>query len=185
MADPNTLDPAEGSGLAGLLRAITAAETCDFADARPLAAQAYHSEALLRWEIEHLFRKEWIRAGREDDVPSPADFLTTEVAGTPIILIRQEDGGMRAFLNACAHRHTKLTNRWRGHSRLLVCPVMPGPIVSSRGSQRSPDIHLLWPSSGEGSGRFPVRWSCPPDQTHQPSEWGILLQHLWGVFTWY
>ena len=73
-------------------------------------------------------------------MPSPADFLTTEVAGTPIILIRQEDGGMRAFLNACAHRHTKLTNRWRGHSRLLVCPVMPGPIVSSRGSQRSPDI---------------------------------------------
>ena len=85
MADPNTLDPAEGSGLAGLLRAITAAETCDFADARPLAAQAYHSEALLRWEIEHLFRKEWIRAGRGDDVPSPADFLTTEVAGTPIL----------------------------------------------------------------------------------------------------
>ena len=70
MADPNTLDPAEGSGLAGLLRAITAAETCDFADARPLAAQACHSEALLRWEIEHLFRKEWIRAGREDDGPS-------------------------------------------------------------------------------------------------------------------
>ena len=38
MADPNTLDPAEGSGLAGLLRAITAAETCDFADARPKPA---------------------------------------------------------------------------------------------------------------------------------------------------
>src|SRR4051812_38225686 len=42
------------------------------------------------------------------DLPNPGDFYTTDIAGLPILLTRNKQGQVQAFLNACRHRGIKL-----------------------------------------------------------------------------
>ena len=55
-----------------------------------------------------LFNKEWICIGRCDEIPMSGDFITHEIAGTPILVVRQKSGEIKSFVNACAHRFTWL-----------------------------------------------------------------------------
>ena len=50
----------------------------------------------------------WLWAGRAQDLPKPGDFFVREVAGANVIVVRGEDGAVRAFHNTCRHRGTLL-----------------------------------------------------------------------------
>ena len=81
----------------------------------------YHSIAFLDLEIERLFDQGWICVGREDDIPHDGDFITHHIINTPVVVFRQSDGSVRAFVNACAHRFTKLLEG-RGSNKRFSCP---------------------------------------------------------------
>ena len=72
---------------------------------------------------EHLavFDKSWIYAGHESEVAAPGDFVTRNVCGRPLILCRDSAGEMRAFLNTCRHRGTKLCREAEGNARRFFC----------------------------------------------------------------
>jgi len=55
------------------------------------------------------------------DIPEPGDYYATEIAGRPIMLVRDKDGTARAFLNACRHRGVKLAEGC-GHAKGFTCP---------------------------------------------------------------
>src|SRR5258707_13707767 len=88
---------------------------------RPLLRpEHYTSEAQYRTELRHLFHPAWHPLAAKSELARPGDFLTFDLLETPI-LIRNFDGQLRAFLNVCAHRHSKLTDRPCGNIEKFHC----------------------------------------------------------------
>src|SRR6266542_5590429 len=79
--------------------------------------------ALFDAEMVRVFARSWIWLGDLEDIPQPGDFLTGRIGTQPGLLIRQGDGSVRGFLNACRHRGAPLTQMPTGHcGRTLTCP---------------------------------------------------------------
>jgi len=98
-------------------------ETADrsFADALAMPPDVYTSAEVLAVEQERLFRKEWICVGRASAIAEPGAYQTREIAGQPLIVLRDRSGSVRAFSNVCLHRMSVLLE---GHGRTaaIVCP---------------------------------------------------------------
>lgn len=92
-------------------------------DRRGLPGWAYHSEALLELEKEHVFRNHWQIVGHVADVPEPGDYLTMDVVGERALVVRGKDGEVRAFHNICRHRGSRVVADNQGNCKnALVCP---------------------------------------------------------------
>ena len=70
--------------------------------------ERYTSKEFMKLEWDHIWTKTWLRGGLSQDVKEPNDFITTEIGNWSIILIRGEDGKVRAFHNVCKHRGNTL-----------------------------------------------------------------------------
>ncbi|MEV5651935.1 Rieske 2Fe-2S domain-containing protein [Nocardia sp. NPDC052254] len=57
-----------------------------------------------------------------DELQSAGDFLTTELIGTPLLVVRQNDGGVKAFANVCRHRGSRVEFADSGCKRVFACP---------------------------------------------------------------
>ena len=92
-----------------------------FGEARAAPPDIYHSEEFLARELRDIFAGEWICAGRADAIPQNGDYLTFELAGQPIFIVRDNDGQVRAFSNVCLHRMSLLLSG-HGNRRIIACP---------------------------------------------------------------
>ena len=82
----------------------------------------YHDPALYAAEMRTIWHGGWLFAGFECEVPKPGDFLTLSIDGSPVLVIRDDDGAVRAFHNVCRHRGSQLCRKESGHLRNIVCP---------------------------------------------------------------
>jgi len=73
-----------------------------------LPSSWYYSPDIYALEKERIFCHEWICAAREEQLPSPGDFLILDVVGESTILMRNRQGVLRAFYNVCRHRGARL-----------------------------------------------------------------------------
>ncbi len=73
-------------------------------------AEAYVSADYARAERDRLWRKVWLQAGRVEDIPNPGDFITYDITDDSVIILRGEDGSIRAFHNVCPHRGRRLVD---------------------------------------------------------------------------
>jgi choline monooxygenase len=64
----------------------------------------YGDEAILRRERERIFARSWQYAGRAEQVAEPGSYLATDAGGVPVLVTRDREGELRAFLNVCRHR---------------------------------------------------------------------------------
>src|SRR5437868_7358697 len=69
-----------------------------------LPADVYLDQALLERKKQFLFGRTWQIVGRRDQVASPGDYFTAELAGEPLLIARGSDGVLRGFYNVCRHR---------------------------------------------------------------------------------
>jgi choline monooxygenase len=92
-----------------------------FEDAIAMPPSVYTNEAFLARELETVFRHEWICVGRASALAQPGDFLTYELAGQPIIVLRDRESVLRAMANVCRHRMSTLLEG-SGNTRSIVCP---------------------------------------------------------------
>ena len=83
----------------------------------------YTDPAVLRAELESIFTRGWVLVGRGSELPDPGDYVTADVAGESVIVVRQPDGAVRAMLNVCRHRGARILLDERGScERMLRCP---------------------------------------------------------------
>ncbi len=110
----------DGPGATALaeLRSVVARR---FEDAVAMPPSVYTDAGFLELELERILRREWICVGRASAVAQPGDYLTYELAGQPIAVIRGRDGELRAFSNVCLHRMSTLLEG-TGNARAIVCP---------------------------------------------------------------
>lgn len=71
---------------------------------RTLPGRAYTDPARLQVEIETVLRSAWHCIGRDDELPAPGDHATLSILGEPVLVVRGEDGALRALSNVCRHR---------------------------------------------------------------------------------
>ena len=81
--------------------------TEDFGSA-PIRKDCFVSRQYHEQEATHLWPKVWQMACRERDIPNPGDFTTYEIVNDSILIVRQGDGGLRAYHNVCLHRGNRL-----------------------------------------------------------------------------
>ncbi|MEU6084165.1 aromatic ring-hydroxylating dioxygenase subunit alpha [Streptomyces sp. NPDC047108] len=91
-----------------------------------LPAAFYTSPAVHDLERDRIFRGEWLCAGHVDQVASPGDYLRVDLLGRPLLITRDEDGGLHALSRVCRHRFMDVlppeTAPERGNLKRLTCP---------------------------------------------------------------
>jgi choline monooxygenase len=91
------------------------------ARARTIPNTWYTSPDVSRLERDAVFARSWQMVGRADQVQEPGSFLTANIAGEPILVVRGEDGVLRAMFNVCRHRAAPILNEECGHITKLRC----------------------------------------------------------------
>ncbi len=105
----------------------------------------YTDPAVLRLERDRIFRPSWQYVCRVDEVAEPGSFKATRAGQVPVVLVRDEDGVLRAFLNVCRHRGS-LVCEGSGRRTTLQCPYhawtygLDGRLVAAPRSAREGGI---------------------------------------------
>lgn len=90
---------------------------------RPIDPVRYWDPARLAAEQTGVFARTWQLAARADQLREPGDYVATEIAGEPILLVHGDTGGPRAFHNVCRHRGRQLlATGAAGRLRGVQCP---------------------------------------------------------------
>ncbi len=117
----STPDLAPGSDAAATIAQLRANVVEPFERARAMPKAVYTSPGFAAAEQTHIFARDWLCAGRADALKDPGDYLTMQIAGEPVIILRDRDGQLRGLSNVCRHRMSTLLEG-RGHVRTITCP---------------------------------------------------------------
>ncbi|MEU9015811.1 aromatic ring-hydroxylating dioxygenase subunit alpha [Streptomyces sp. NPDC048479] len=88
---------------------------------RGLPLSWYTGQGILDLEQQRLFRASWQYIGSADQVREPGQFVTAEVAGIPVVIVRDNEGTLNAFHNICRHRAAQVIQEPAGKRRTLQC----------------------------------------------------------------
>lgn len=86
-----------------------------------IPARCYYDEDLYQFEVDHILKKNWLIVGRWDEVAKVGDWITREMFGESVLIVRDKKDQVHAFLNVCRHRWARLVEGTSGNSKLLVC----------------------------------------------------------------
>lgn len=91
--------------------------------AQSLPAWIYQDAEFFEREKQAIFRAAWQLVCHVSDIPRPGDFHTLEFLGESLVVLRAEEGAVRAFHNVCRHRGARLLDGPSGHcGRRITCP---------------------------------------------------------------
>jgi phenylpropionate dioxygenase-like ring-hydroxylating dioxygenase large terminal subunit len=121
-----------------------------------LRPEHYTSEEQYRAELRHLFLPAWHPVATVGELAKPGDFLTLELLDTPFI-IRNFGGELRAFLNVCPHRHSRLTEKPRGNAERLRCQYHGWEFDKDGHTGKIPDAKVFRPWDRENACLRPFR----------------------------
>lgn len=89
--------------------------------ARTIPSSWYFDPEIYALERRRVFGGSWLLACRSDQVAAPGSFATIDIAGEPILVVRDEEGVLRAFHNVCRHRAAQVINAPEGKATKLRC----------------------------------------------------------------
>jgi len=120
----------------------------------------YHDPAVYQVECERIFFRSWFYLGREQQVEEPGQWITAEVAGESVLLVRGKDGVLRGFYNVCRHRGARLCEEPAGRVKAAIrCPYhawgygLEGQLLTTPYIERD-EIDLA------STGLWPVQVEC-------------------------
>ena len=86
-----------------------------------VSRRVYVDPELYQIEQERLFRRAWLFLAHETELPNKGDYVSRNLAGEPVVLVRGDDGVVRGFLNSCRHRGMKLCRADHGTIPFFRC----------------------------------------------------------------
>ncbi|MDD9857984.1 MAG: aromatic ring-hydroxylating dioxygenase subunit alpha, partial [Gammaproteobacteria bacterium] len=102
----------------------------------------YYDADIAAREQEAIFADSWQYAGHAEQVAAPGQYLTRDIAGESILIIRGRDSALRAFYNVCSHRaHQLLQGAGELEQGAIVCPyhawtyAPEGQLLAARNSE--------------------------------------------------
>ncbi len=125
-------------------------------DRSGLPAWSYLSDEMLELEKEALFRRHWQLVCHISDLPQPGDYVALDIVGERALIVRGQDGTVRAFHNVCRHRGSRVVANDKGHCKAaIVCPFH-GWTYNLDGTLRGPAQPQSLPKLD------PVEFGLPP-----------------------
>ncbi len=114
-----------------------------------LAANYYVDPAILEAEHDAIFHRSWMFVGHISELGESGSYITSDIAGQRIFVIRSRDGELRAFFNVCLHRgHSLLEGKGTIGRSMITCPYhawaynTEGGLVGARMADRMSDFNF-------------------------------------------
>jgi phenylpropionate dioxygenase-like ring-hydroxylating dioxygenase large terminal subunit len=129
--------------------------------------ERYTSTEFMRLEWERMWSKVWLLGGPMSDLREPGDYIATDIGKESILIVRQKDGGVRAFYNVCLHRGNRLRPEGASSADSFKCQYHHWDYEIDGSFKRIPDLDT-----------FPQ--GAPPCRglTELPCD-------TWGSFVWF
>ncbi len=91
-------------------------------EAYTIPASWYVDERVAALERRFVFGGTWQVVARADQVQQPGQFVTADLAGEPLVVVRTNDGELRAFYNVCRHHAAAVVSEAEGSASIFRCP---------------------------------------------------------------
>src|SRR5437667_12896929 len=91
-------------------------------EASTIPAPWYVDDRIAELEAKTVFGKTWQMVGRVEQVEKPGQFVTTNVAGEPIVVVRGNDGLLRGFFTFCRNLSAALVTGQAGKASFRIGP---------------------------------------------------------------
>ena len=87
-----------------------------------VSREVYVNEEIYRIEQERVFARVWLFLGHESQIQKPGDYFVSRMGEESVILTRDRQGEIHAFLNSCMHRGMKVCRYDEGNTPVFTCP---------------------------------------------------------------
>lgn len=126
----------------------------DYVEGRALPRAFYTSREVYDHDINAYWNQSWLWAGHVSQIPEPGDYFLFDYGPESIIVVRDREGEVRAHLNVCRHRGSRVCVEQSGRTRSFVCPYhawtfdLSGKLRAGRamGPDFDPGDHGLFPA---------------------------------------
>jgi choline monooxygenase len=126
-------------------------------EAYTIPAAWYLDQRIESLERERVFGGNWIAVGRADQVATPGQFFTLELAGEPLVIVRGIEGELRAFYNVCRHHAAAVANLPCGIVQHLRCPYHGWTYALDGSLKGAPEFGGVCNFDRAANGLVPVR----------------------------
>ncbi|OWJ64576.1 Rieske (2Fe-2S) protein [Inquilinus limosus] len=82
----------------------------------------YTDPEFFKLDLELVWYRDWLFVGHDCEIARPGSYFTVQIGRYPVVVVRDRDGGIRAFHNSCRHRGSRVCAAHRGTAARLVCP---------------------------------------------------------------
>ncbi|HYM38962.1 MAG TPA: aromatic ring-hydroxylating dioxygenase subunit alpha [Thermoplasmata archaeon] len=125
--------------------------------AATLPGSLFSDAEVFAHETRKLIQRSWTCVGREDEIPNAGDLRTYEIGGSGVIVVRDDDGHLRAFHNVCRHRGTRLVEGASASGvTVLQCPYHAWTYDRTGGLVGAPHMDEAEGFAREEHGLYPV-----------------------------
>src|SRR5258708_4563298 len=133
------------------------------AQASTIPAAWYVDQRIAELERLSVFSKTWQLVARIDQLLAPGQFISTFVAGEPVVVVRGNDGALRAFYNVCRHHAAAVVTQPCGQAALLHCPYHGWNYGLDGSLKGMPEFEGVENFDRAQNGLVPIRvetWEC-------------------------
>src|SRR3984957_17128380 len=81
--------------------------------ATALERDFYTSPENFRIDLDMIWYRDWLFVGHDCEVLTPGSYLTVQIGEYPVLVVRDREGGLRAFHNTCRHRGSRICSAER------------------------------------------------------------------------
>lgn len=117
----------------------------------------YTSDELYNLELKNVFAHSWQMVARGDQVSAPGQYVTADVAGEPVVLVKGNDNALRGFFNVCRHHAAAVMTETEGTAAQLRCPYHGWTYSLAGELKGTPDFAGVCDFERSQNGLLPVR----------------------------
>jgi len=131
--------------------------------ASTIPAPWYTDQRVYDLETRNVFGRSWQLVCRADQVSKPGQYVTSEIAGEPIVVVRGSDDRLRAFFNVCRHHAAAIMTEPDGTAHQLRCPYHGWTYSLAGELKGTPDFAGVCDFDRAANGLVPVEaavWEC-------------------------